>query len=472
MQRHGLIKIGLLVTLLLSAWQLRAQPADFVDLVDSAVPAVVNIETVRFGNRTGGGSGGAGQQMPDDLPEAFRRFFDFPFGEGGPRQQPDRRGGGSGFIISSDGLVVTNHHVIEDADEILVRLADRREFLAELVGSDRETDIALLRVPAENLPTLEFGDSGSLRPGEWVIAVGSPFQFEQSVTAGIVSAKGRSQQQQQYVPFIQSDVAINRGNSGGPLIRTDGTVVGINSWILSSHGGNIGLSFSIPTETAINSIEQLLEYGRVSRGFLGVGIEVIDRQKADALGLDRPAGALVTRVDPGSAAERGGIEVGDVVVSFDDRPIEVFSDLPPLVGLRRPGTAVPVEIFRWGERKTLEVTLDERDESEGDDPRVESEDVEPSNALGLEVEPLTDEMRRRLGNPDGGVLITAVESDNAYRAGVRRGHVILMINNQPISDMASFLSLVEDVPQGRSVALLLLRSDGSTTFVAYTPETS
>jgi serine protease Do len=447
-----------------------AAPTDFTGLVEDSIPAVVNIETVRFGSRPTE-RGQSGGEAPGEMPELFRRFFDFPFGEGGgPRGQPDRRGGGSGFIFASDGLVLTNHHVIENADEIIVRLADRREYEAELVGSDAETDIAVLRIPADNLPTLSFGDSNELRPGEWVIAIGSPFQYEQSVTAGIVSAKGRTQMHQQYVPFIQTDVAINRGNSGGPLIRTDGTVVGINSWILSSHGGNIGLSFAIPIEVAQSSVEQLIEYGRVVRGYLGVGIEGISRQKADALNLDRPAGALVNRIEPGSAAERAGIEVGDVIVRFNDMTVDVFSDLPPLVGMVRPGTEVPVEISRWGERLVKTVTLDQREETDGESGGERAPEAEPSNALGLAVEPIDAETRRRLGDPQGGVLITNVESDNAYRAGVRRGQVILMINNQPVGGMDDFLALVDTIPEGRTVALLLHRSDGSTTFVAYTPE--
>ena len=443
-------------------------PTDFTDLVEESIPAVVNIETTRFGTRPSERTEGRGGR-PENLPDLLEEFF----GPRGPRRgRPDRQGGGSGFIFSEDGLILTNHHVIEDADEIIVRLADRREYEAELVGSDAETDIAVLRIDADGLPTLQFGDSGNLKPGEWVIAIGSPFQFEQSVTAGIVSAKGRTQSQQQYVPFIQSDVAINRGNSGGPLIRTDGTVVGINSWILSSSGGNIGLSFAIPIEVARSSVEQLLEFGRVVRGYLGVGIEGISRQKADALNLDRPAGALVTRVEPGSAAERAGIEVGDVILSFNDMDVDVFSDLPPLVGMVRPGTEVPIEISRWGERQTLNVTLDELEEAADSGGGQRPSGAAPSNALGLAVEPIDSESRRRLGDPDGGVLITDVESDNAYRAGVRRGQVILMINNQPLSGIDDFNAIVEDLPDGRTVALLLHRSDGSTTFVAYTPESN
>ncbi len=460
-----------LIGLTLSMAQAVAGPADFTDLVDQSIPAVVNVETIRFGSRpTQRPESRGGSQ--EDLPDMFRRFFDFPFGEGGPgpRGQPDRRGGGSGFIISDDGLIVTNHHVIENADQVVVRLADRREFEAQIVGSDAATDVAVLRIEAEDLPTLAFGDSDELRVGEWVIGIGSPFSFEQTVTAGIVSAKGRTQGRQQYVPFIQTDVAINRGNSGGPLIRTDGTVIGINSWILSSGGGNIGLSFAIPIEVARNSIDQLLEYGRVSRGYLGVGIEVITREKADALGLGRPAGALVNRVEPGSAAAAAGIEVGDVIVSFNNRPLDVFSELPPLVGMVRPGTEVPVVLSRWGEEITKQVTIKELEEDgQGAQPE-QGPDREPTNLLGLAVESIDSETRQRLGDPQGGVLISNVESDNAYRAGVRRGQVILMINNQSVGDMDDFRSILEALEPNRSVALLLHRSDGSTTFVAYTPE--
>lgn len=455
----------LVALLVLFALDLRAAPADFVDIVEASVPAVVNIETTRFGERPDPEVQRG--QMPEDMPELFRRFFE-PYGEG-PRGRPDRRGGGSGFIVRENGLIITNHHVIEDADEIIVRLADRREFVADLVGSDAETDVAVLRIDAEDLPTLEYGDSSALRPGEWVIAIGSPFQFEQSVTAGIVSAKGRTQGQQQYVPFIQSDVAINRGNSGGPLINTAGKVVGINSWILSASGGNIGLSFSIPIETASSTIDQLLEYGRVSRGYLGVGIQSVDRERADALGLDRPVGALVNRVEPGSAAERAGIEVGDVILEVNGRNIEVFSDLPPIVGSVRPGQEVTLTVSRWGETQELTVDLDERDEDQQTSDRGETQDVEPTNALGLSVEELSDDQLRRAEGIDGGLMVTAVDSDNAYRAGIRRGDVIRMINNQQVRTLEDFEEIVDNIEPGRSVALLVWR-DGATQFVAYTPE--
>lgn len=453
----------------LAAAPLEAAP-EFTDLVKASTPAVVNIETTRFGTRPDETSESRREQMPEDMPEFFRRFFDEPFG-GGRGGRPDRQGGGSGFIIDADGLVITNHHVIDGADEIIVRLADRREFEAELVGSDAETDIAVLRIPADDLPTLELGSTDSLEPGEWVIAIGSPFQFEQSVTAGIVSAKGRSQgSQQQYVPFIQSDVAINRGNSGGPLINTDGKVVGINSWILSSHGGNIGLSFSIPSEVAANSVDQLLEHGRVSRGFLGVTLQAVSREQADALDLGRPAGALINQVEPGSPAEEAGIEVGDVILEFEGIPIDRHSELPPLVGMERPRTEVELTVWRWGERRTVEVTLGERDIDDSERGGPDDTSADPSNALGLVVEPLNAELRRRYGDPEGGVLVTEVESDNAYRAGIRRGQLILMINNQPVDDMDEFERIVSSIEPGQTVALLVQQPNGVSAFLAYRPE--
>lgn len=454
---------ALALSLALFAGPLAATPPDFTELVDAAVPAVVNIETVRYGERPDR----AGNRGDEEVPEFFRRFFDMP---GVPRGRPDQRGAGSGFIIESDGLIITNHHVVEGADEVIVRLNDRREFVAEIVGSDEGSDIALLRIDADDLPVLEFGDSDALRPGEWVIAVGSPFNFEQSVTAGIVSAKGRTNAAQQYVPFIQTDVAINRGNSGGPLINMDGQVVGINSWILSSSGGNIGLSFSIPIEVARDTVGQIREYGSVSRGYLGVGIEVVDREKADSLGLSKPRGALVNRVESGSAADEAGVEVGDVILEFRGREIDLFSDLPPLVGSTRPGTEVDMKIWRWGESLTLDVAVGELPADTSGQESDRQSRAEPTNALGLTVEPLTDELRNRIGDVGRGVVVRSVESDAAYRAGVRRGDVIQMINNQRVEDMADFNELVAGIEPGRSVALLIWRR-GNSSFLAYTPDT-
>ena len=442
-----------------------AQLPDFTGMVEKTAPAVVNIETVKYGTRP---DNEEQSQMPDreDIPELFRRFF----GPDGRRGRPDRRTGGSGFIISEEGHIVSNHHVVDGADEVTVTLADRREFTAKVLGSDEGSDIALLKIDTDDdLPVLEFGDSAQLKRGQWVYAIGSPFTLEQTVTAGIVSGKGRSNAAQQYVPFIQSDVAINRGNSGGPLLNMDGEVVGVNSWILSSSGGYIGLSFSIPSDVARNTIQQLRELGSVGRWLLCVGIEEVWGEQADAVGLYKTHGALDNRVVPDSAADQAGIEVGDVIVEFEGERIGTFSELPPLVGATPPGTKVEVVVHRWGERETLEVVLDELPQ----DQQASSDDGgggEPANALGLIVEGLTPEMSRNLEGFDGGVVVTRIESDAAYREGLRRGDIILKINNHSIADMAEFNRVVDEIDPSRSVALLVYR-DGNTSFIAYRPGT-
>ena len=439
---------------------------DFTGLVEEAAPAVVNIRVTQFGNRDGRDGQMENPHSQEDIPEFFRRFFDVP---GMPNMpQPDRQGAGSGFIIEDDGYIITNHHVIEDADEIIVRMADRREFEAELIGSDPLSDVALLKIDADDLPTLKLGDSKVLKPGEWVVAIGSPFNFEQSVTAGIVSAKGRSTNQQQYVPFIQTDVAINRGNSGGPLLNLDGEVVGINSWILSSGGGYMGLSFSIPIETANSAVRQLRDHGKVERGLLGVQVGPVDRELAEALNLDKPVGALVSDVNPGSAAEKAGIQPGDVILEFNGEAIEVSGDLPPIVGANPPGTEVEVLVSRNGKRQTFDVVLDSLASDEDGNISVASQDGAASNRLGLKVEPIAEDRRRALGDPEGGVIIAAVEDDAAYRAGLRRGDVVLAINNRLVEDVPAFEAIAEGLPAGKAVALRVMR-DGVVRYIAYTP---
>ncbi len=441
---------------------------DFTELVESAGPAVVNIRVAQFGQRARPRQGPEDQPYDEeDMPEFFRRFFDVP-DDRRPRR-PDRIGAGSGFIIDTEGFIITNHHVIEEADEIIVRLADRREFEAELIGSDELSDIALLKIEAEDLTALEFGDSGALRQGEWVAAIGSPFNFEQSITAGIVSAKGRTNGAQQYVPFIQTDVAINRGNSGGPLLNMDGKVVGVNSWILTGSGGYIGLSFSIPIEVAARTVEQLRTTGEVRRGLMGVIVGQVTREMAEALNLDRPVGALVNDVNEGSAAARAGIQPGDVILEFDGEVLETWNELPPLVGANPPGTEVDVLISRNGEQQTVTVVLDAlpTDADGGASPAAGGERA--SNALGLAVESISGDRRRELGDPEGGVVIIDVESDAAYRAGLRPGDVVLMINNRVVGDMDDFEAIVADVDPDRAVALRVWRN-GATSFIAYTPE--
>jgi serine protease Do len=454
---------------------------DFTELVEKAGPAVVNIRVTQFGSRgrsseendeqrggqRGEQRGEQGQNHPE-IPEFFRRYFNVPNDPRGA--QPDRTGAGSGFIYSADGYILTNHHVIADADEIIIRMADRREFDAELIGSDESSDIAVLKIKADkDLPYLLLAESESVKAGEWVAAIGSPFNFEQSVTAGIVSAKGRTNRAQQYVPFIQTDVAINRGNSGGPLLNMDGEVIGINSWILSSSGGYIGLSFSIPIEVAISTARQLRETGKVERGLLGVIVGAVTREMAEALGLDRPVGALVNDVTPDGSAARAGIEPGDVILAFNDAPVETWNDLPPLVGANPPGTEAKVRVSREGKEKIFDVTLDALDAETGMAAIEESGKSQAGNVLGLVVESISSDRRRELGDPEGGVVITDIESDDAWRVGLRPGDVLLMINNRDVADMDDFEELVEKIEPERAVALRVWRN-GTASFIAYTPK--
>lgn len=442
---------------------------DFTELVEKAGPAVVNIRVTKFGTRNPRSSDGDSEQGEGhpEIPEFFRRYFNVPDMPGGA--EPDRRGAGSGFIYEKEGYILTNHHVVAEADEIIIRMADRREFEAEIVGSDEASDIAVLKIEAdEDLPFLRLGKSEPVKAGEWVAAIGSPFNFEQSVTAGIVSAKGRTNRAQQYVPFIQTDVAINRGNSGGPLLNMDGEVIGINSWILSSSGGYIGLSFSIPIEVAVSTAEQLRETGKVERGLLGVIVGAVTREMAEALGLDRPVGALVNDVSADGSAERAGIRPGDVILSFNDAPVETWNDLPPLVGANPPGTRAVVRVSRDGKEKSFEVTLDALDSDGTTTVADDGSKQNAENVLGLIVEDINSDRRRELGDPEGGVVITEIESDDAWRAGLRPGDVILMINNQDIGNMDDFESLVEEIGPDRAVALRVWRN-GTASFIAYTP---
>jgi serine protease Do len=475
MSRKILILASLLLSSLLNLNAQVAQAAvsglpDFTELVEKAGPAVVNIQVTQFGNRVQPGDSDTAQAPynEEEVPEFFRRFFG---PQGNPNAgEPDRRGLGSGFIIENDGYIITNHHVVDGADQIIVRLADRREFEAELIGSDPQSDIALIKIESANLPTLKMGNSSELKQGAWVVAIGSPFNFEQTVTAGIVSAKGRSTSQQQYVPFIQTDVAINPGNSGGPLLNMDGEVVGINSWILSGgSGGYIGLSFSIPVETAVETVRQLREFGKVSRGLLGVVVGSVSREMAEALNLDRSAGALVQDMTKGGAADRAGIIPGDVILELNGQVIETWSDLPPLVGANPPGTKVSVLVSRDGKKRTFEATLDALDASAGQTGATDEDSEATGNAIGLDVENLSPERRRELGNPVGGVEITRVLGDAAYRAGLRPGDLVLAINNQPIDDLGDFENVVEQLTPGKAVALRVMR-DGTTTFIAFTPD--
>lgn len=438
---------------------------DFTGLVERYSEAVVNISTTQ--KRQARSALPKGFEMPDvpeDSPfyDFFRRFF----GEGGEIEEYDAESLGSGFIISPDGYIITNNHVIKNADEIIVRLSDRRELTAELVGADERSDIALLKVDADRLPAVKLGTRYELKVGEWVLAIGSPFGFDHSVTAGIVSAKERSLPRDNYVPFIQTDVAINPGNSGGPLFNLEGEVVGVNSQIFSRTGGFMGLSFAIPIDVAMDVVEQLKTKGYVTRGWLGVLIQDVTRELAESFGMARPRGALIAKVLADSPAQRAGLEVGDIVLRFDGQEVEESSDLPPIVGGTRVGRDVPVEILRDGESRTLRVTIAELpDEAQ---IRLAAEgDSATDNELNVSVSDLSAEQREEhgLADQEHGVLVTRVEQGPAQRAGIREGDVILMLNNVKVHDSEHFKTLASELPEGKAVSVLVQRR-GNPIFLA------
>lgn len=438
---------------------------DFTDLVDQVGPAVVNIRTTE---RVRAGSGMADEEMQ----EFFRRFFGIPLPNiprQGPRQnrpapQPEQeevpRGVGSGFIISSDGYVMTNAHVVEGADEVLVTLADKREFKAKLVGADKRTDVAVVKIEATGLPAVRVGDVGRLRVGEWVLAIGSPFGLENTVTAGIVSAKQRDTGD--YLPFIQTDVAVNPGNSGGPLINMRGEVVGINSQIYSRSGGFMGISFAIPMDEAMRVSEQLRTTGRVTRGRIGVQIAEVTRDVAESIGLGRAHGALVRSVEPGSPAEKAGVEAGDIIVRFEERAIERASDLPRLVGNTKPGSRSTMTVFRRGQNRDVTITIAEL-EPEQTARRAPARGNETpkaagaAQALGLTVTELTEAQRREL-KVKRGVRVEAA-TDAGARAGLREGDVILSVGNTDIHSPREFEAAVSKAERNKPVNMLVQRGE-------------
>ncbi len=456
-------------TLAASATALARTLPDFIELVERNSPAVVNISTTQKRQAGTAPQLPKGFEMPD-LPEdsPFHDFFRRFFGEGGEGEQFDTESLGSGFIISSDGYVISNNHVVRNADEVIVRLSDRREFSARVVGTDDRSDIALLKIDAEDLPTVRLGVDYDLKVGEWVLAIGSPFGFDHSVTAGIVSAEGRSLPRENYVPFIQTDVAINPGNSGGPLFNLDGQVVGVNSQIFSRTGGFMGLSFAIPIDVAMDVAEQLRDKGRVSRGWLGVLIQDVTRELAESFGMERPQGALVAKVLSDSPAEAAGFQVGDIVLAFNGMEVSRSSDLPPIVGRTRVGTEVPVQILRDGKAVTLEVRTDELPEEEalklGEAPPAAPKTASDVR-LGISISDLTDEQRESLEVRDQGVVVTEVEQGPAQRAGVRSGDVILMLNNEKVTSAEQFEELAGSLPAGKAVSILVQRQ-GNPIFLA------
>ncbi len=426
---------------------------DFTALVERNAASVVNISTVRRAEER---EQNRPRSRNEELDEFFRRFF--PPGRGGAPQPYFRpRSLGSGFVLG-DGYILTNNHVVDGADEILVRFSDRRELNAELVGADPRSDLAVLKVDAEDLPGVVLGDSEELKVGEWVLAIGSPFGFDYSVTAGIVSAKGRSlptERNENYVPYLQTDVAINPGNSGGPLFNLDGEVVGINSQIYSNSGGFMGVSFAIPINVAMEVVEQLKETGRVSRGWLGVMIQDVDKNLAEALGLDRPHGALISRVLEGSPAEAGGVLEQDIITRINGHPIDFSSELPHFVGRIRAGSEATLALIRNGEE--IEITLEIGEAPERGEPVVGSRRSDQGNSsrLGLSVEPVPDDVLKDL-DITGGVRVTDLSPD-ARESGLRPGDIITKLDNREVTDLAGFAAISDDLEAGRSVAVLVIR---------------
>lgn len=462
-----------------SAPQPRSLP-DFTDLVDQVGPAVVNIRTTERARTAAGPTGPGGAPMDEEMQEFFRRFFGVPM-PGGPGaapgapgtpprpQRPNPRGGeeetprgvGSGFILTADGFVMTNAHVVEGADEVIVTLTDKREFKAKIVGADKRTDVAVVKIEAGGLPFVKVGDINRLKVGEWVMAIGSPFGLENTVTAGIVSAKGRDTGD--YLPFIQTDVAINPGNSGGPLINMRGEVIGINSQIYSRSGGFMGISFAIPIDEATRVAEQLRTTGRVSRGRIGVQIDQVTRDVAESIGLGRPQGALVRSVEADSPAAKAGIEAGDIITKFNGQQIDKATDLPRLVGNTKPGSKVNMTVFRRGATRDLGVTIAEIEPEKAPVRRTSAApDDKPkaspaAQSVGLVVSDLTDAQKRE-AKIKGGVKVDAV-AEGAQRAGIREGDIIVAIGNTEVASVREFDTVVAKLDKAKPIPVLLRRGE-------------
>jgi serine protease Do len=442
--------------------QARALP-DFTDLVDQVGPSVVNIRTLEKAKPASAAGGGNEEQML----EFFRRFGipvppNMPRSPRPDRGQPDEdqpRGVGSGFVLSSDGFVMTNAHVVEGADEVIVTLPDKREFKARIIGADKRSDVAVVKIDASGLSAVKIGDANRMRVGEWVMAIGSPFGLENTVTAGIVSAKQRDTGD--YLPFIQTDVAINPGNSGGPLINMRGEVIGINSQIYSRSGGYMGISFAIPMDEAIRVSEQLRQNGRVTRGRIGVQIDQVTKDVAESIGLGKPQGALVRGVEPGSPAEKAGVEAGDIIIKLDGKAIEKSSDLPRLVGNTKPGTRSTLTVFRRGTTKDLMVTIGELEPEKSARAKTEREEKPKATgavtAFGLTVSDLTDAQKREL-KVKGGVRVEAA-ADAAARAGLREGDVIVSVANLEINSVKELEALLAKIDKTKPLSLLFRRGD-------------
>ena len=458
------VKVFFVLSVMLSHIASAVQLPDFTILAEEQSDKVVNITSIV-------------EQVPNQqmspfhderMEEFFKRFgIPLPGMPGIPPQNQEQvpqervNGTGSGFIVESDGYIITNAHVVAQADTVMVKLTDKREFKAEILGIDRRTDVALLKIDAKNLPNVKFGDPDKVKVGAWVAAIGSPFGLENTVTVGVVSAKKRALPQEDFVPFIQTDVAINPGNSGGPLFNTDGEVIGINSQIYSRTGGYMGLSFAIPIDVAMNVANQLKENGRVIRGWLGINIQQITEDLSESFGMIDTKGALIAGVGKDSPAQNGGLMAGDIILKFNNKQIMTSTDLPKFVGNTNPNTTVPIEILRKGKKVTLSVKIGEMPSQ---DPQVVAkQNKKPSvNRLGLALRELTDKDREQL-NGRNGLLVTEVKG-TAVTAGIRAGDVILAINNSAVKSVQSFNNDLRKIPKGKTVALLVYRN-GDTLYV-------
>ena len=442
---------------------------DFTELAEKHGQEVVNISVTQTMHGGGGQTAMPFPGMPDDedIPEFFKRFG-IPGIPGMPGMPGQGEGGqdyksqslGSGFIISADGYILTNAHVVNEADEVLVKLFDKREFKAKIIGVDKRTDVALIKIDATNLPKANIGDPAALKVGEWVAAIGSPFGLENTMTAGIVSAKGRALPQENFVPFIQTDVAINPGNSGGPLYNLRGEVVGINSQIYSRSGGSMGLSFSIPIDVAIDVSNQLKANGKITRGWLGVAIQELTKELAESFGMKNNNGALIAGVEKTGPAEKGGLLAGDVITKFDGKVITTSNDLPRAVGATKPGKTVPVEILRKGTVKTVNIAVGEMP----NDPNEAAPAAKPvpkaeANKIGLTLKELTPAQKKKLNGKNGLLVIDSIGA--AAQAGIRRGDVILGLNNSESQSVELFNKQINGVAAGKTVAVLVLRGDST-----------
>ena len=451
-----------------SAQNPRVTIPDFADLVERASPAVVNIRTTEkvVVQQTQGGVPG----MPEDQAEFFRRFFGVPIPgvPNNPKQaqpnpgkpQESDRGVGSGFIIESNGLILTNAHVVEGATTIYVTLTDKREFKAKLLGMDKRTDVAVVKIDARDLPKLPLGDSSRVRVGEWVLAIGSPFGLENTVTAGIVSAKSRDTGD--YLPFIQTDVAVNPGNSGGPLLNTAGQAIGINSQIFSRSGGYMGISFAIPIDEAMRVADQLRTNGKMTRGRIGVALGEMTKEVAESLGLGKPRGAYVRNVDPGGPAAIGGIESGDVILSFNGREIAKSTDLPRLVGETKPGSSATVQVWRKGATRELPVTVGDSETTQAAVKKADTPapNVAGTNTLGVTVIELSDAKKKEL-NVKGGIEVTALGDGALAKVGIRPGDVIIRVGDADITGVKQFEALVKGLDANKSVPVFIRRADST-----------